>query len=96
MAITSTSTFEEARAAYYANRDYDAGTGDVLEFRRAAELLLELVPARTGNRDGEVEMDLSHVRRLLDRANDYVAATRTPAAPPCARPRVKYLAPRRG
>lgn len=95
MGLTSTSTFEDARAAYYANRDYETGAGTALEFRRACDLLLELIPSRTSNKDGEVEMDLSHVRAQLERVNAYIDR-HLAVAPPVAKRRVTYLQPTRG
>jgi hypothetical protein len=96
MALTSTSTFAEARTAYYANRDYDTGNGDALEFRRACELVLELTPAKSGDRDGEVEMDLSHVRKQLERVNAYIDTYLAEPPAGSTRRRVTYLRPVRG
>ena len=95
MAISSESTFDEARAAYYANRDYDVGNGTAIEFRRAAELLLELIPSRTGNRDGETEMELSHIRKALERVNAWIDQYEK-VSPVSGRSAVKYLKPVRG
>ncbi len=93
MPVDATTTFDAARTAYYANRDYDVGAGDAREFRRACELLLELMPQRSNNRDGEIELNLQHLRDALKKVNEYIDDNLKVS--PTER-RVKYLRPDRG
>lgn len=92
MPITTSSTLDEIRTAYLDNADY-VTAGNVAmaqEFARACRLLLLKTPEKTGDRDGEMELNLAQVRKELEQASAWIAENGPAPAPSNAKSRVRY------